>query len=83
MSGFNDILSEALARYNRKTRADAIRNMTDDALAGLIVRSFYDENFGCPINRFEDGKIRCHVYDNECEACWLDWLSQPPEEGEL
>lgn len=33
---FNDILADALERYNRKTNGDAIRAMSDEELAEWI-----------------------------------------------
>lgn len=39
---FNDILSEALHKFNRKTRADRLRAMSDEELAEYLSRELND-----------------------------------------
>ena len=51
-----------------QTNADRIRAMTDEELA-----SFIDHISGCPPKR-ED--CDCIESEDDCEACWLDWLRQ-------
>ena len=52
-----------------KTNADRIRAMSDEELAKAC-----NDYFGaCP-------PVDCP--DSNCEACWLDWLKIPEEEGE-
>ena len=39
---FNDVLAEALHKFNRKTRADCFRTMTDEELAEYLSRELND-----------------------------------------
>ena len=39
---FNDVLAEALRKFNRKTRADCFRTMTDEELAEYLSRELND-----------------------------------------
>lgn len=69
---FNEILSEALAKYNRKTNADRIRGMTDEELVEFLA----PYNSGCPK---EHGSVMtCH--DKGCYKCWEVWLKKEVKE---
>lgn len=69
---FNEILSEALAKYNRKTNADRIRGMTDEELVEFLA----PYNSGCPK---EHGSVMaCHELG--CYKCWSIWLKKEVSE---
>lgn len=73
MRGFNDILAEALASYNRVTRGDVIRRMSDDDLADMFL-AHDDQTFRhCPS---DDEAMKCREdgRELECHDCWLQWL---------
>lgn len=54
-------------RQKKKTNADRIRAMSDEALAGWL--SIYCRGKTPPYEP-------CR---NSCEACWLDWLREEAE----
>jgi len=57
------------SKYKPETNADRIRAMTDEQLAKAC-----NDYFGaCP-------PVDCP--ESNCEACWLEWLKIPAEEGE-
>ena len=78
MSEFNDILADALARYNRKSNAKAIMEMIEENLADWMIS-------------YDDGGDLCMLYCNPkrcpcsedskdmaiCRRCIEDWLQQP------
>ena len=51
------------------TNADRIRAMSDEELADLIYREI---GYCAPTGD-------CEKTSNDCKACWLDWLHQPPK----
>ena len=64
---FNEILSEALAKYNRKTNAGRIRSMSDMELAAIIKCPMTS-----PCSHLED--------DFPCVYCKLKWLKEEVSE---
>ena len=67
---FNEILSEALAKYNRKTNADRIRTMSDEELAEFLR----------PVKCVDCHLLDCGVeemnFKKTCEERILDWLKE-------
>lgn len=70
---FNDILADALERYNRKTNADRIRAMTDEELADWL-------GVYCNGQTAQEAGKPCVSGMGSCEECWLDWLKQEAED---
>ena len=70
---FNEILSEALAKFNRKTNADRIRSMSDKELAYWYFNEFFRKTPYCR-------KEECYE-DTPCEECLLDWLKEEVVDG--
>lgn len=66
---FNDILHEALKAFDRKTRADLIRSMSDEELAELFARN------DCGYCRIHDFCF-ARGFELACEAAWLAWLQE-------
>ena len=67
-----DALRAQQERENPKqiTNSDRIRAMSDEEMAEKLGRGP-----GCPVNG------DCEKMSMDCNACWLDWLQQPAEEG--
>lgn len=55
-----------------RTNNDKIRAMSDEELCDFLWKKC-----GCPNGR---NHVTCG-YVGECKDCWMDWLSQPAEEG--
>ena len=55
-------------QYKAQTNADRIRAMGDEELAKVMERVL-----GCPVTG------DCEKMSRDCNACWLDWLQQPPK----
>ena len=75
-----NITRVSIATVNRKklTNADAIRAMTDDELARLLMGI----RGGCKAATF--GPMTCkHYTENfttDCQNCWLEWLKRGVED---
>ena len=67
------IVEKRMGSIKPLTKADAIRTMTDEALA-----EYHAVNCGCP----QDPIIRCRLATTGCISCWLDYLRQVAEKGE-
>lgn len=74
---YNEILAQALDRFNRKTNADKLRALNDEELAKMLSRS--GKYFCCDPDKCDPRSERCD-YGDECEECWLDWLRQEAKE---
>ena len=61
------------------TNADRIRTMSDDELAGFLMKLMHN-NVQC----FGEGMFPYHPCPQEqnCKQCGLDWLQQPAEEND-
>ena len=55
------------------TNADKIRAMTDEEMANTI--------YACPPDyaKLSEDEI-CIKFNDECKACWLNWLKQEADE---
>lgn len=71
---FNKILSEALAKYNRKTNADRIRAMSDEELASFF--RDYVACDDCPVEPKKCGK----GWRAPCKTIALSWLKEEVKE---
>ena len=58
---------------SRMTNADKIRAMTDEEMAATI--------YACPPDyaKLSEDEI-CIKFNDECKACWLDWLQKEADE---
>ena len=76
---FNDILADALERYNRKTNADRIRAMTDEELATIIAWPYIAPPEWCA------NHPTCPFISEDptpCDKCALEWLQQEVESND-
>ena len=64
---------------NAPTNADRIRAMSDEELAGFLMKLMHN-NVQC----FGEGMFPYHPCPQEqnCKQCGLDWLQQPAEEDD-
>ena len=73
--------TSSFCEYRRKkqTNADRIRAMTDEELAGFLMKLMHN-NIQC----FGEGMFPYHPCPQEqnCKQCGIDWLQQPCEGGE-
>lgn len=53
-----------------QTNADRIRAMSDEEMSKKLQYAPV-----CPVN------AECTKMSGDCQACWLDWLQRPAEEG--
>ena len=62
----------------KMTNADRIRAMSDEELAGFLMKLMHN-NVQC----FGEGMFPYHPCPQEqnCKQCGLDWLQQPAEDG--
>ena len=60
-----------------KTNADHIRSMTDEELAGFLLKLLRR-----PVDCFGEGMFPYHPcpQDHDCRKCGMDWLKQPYKE---
>lgn len=84
---FNEILFDALKRFNRKTNADRIRSMSDEELAEALYMGCGDRDRNshtCKISEKYDALEILYMSEEEedalCIQCWLDWLKQEVDE---
>lgn len=82
---FNEILFDALKRFNRKTNADRIRSMSDEELAEALYMGCGDRNeYTCKISKTYNELNLSYMSEEEedaiCIQCWLDWLKQEVDE---
>lgn len=59
--------------FSHKTNADRYRAMSDEELARVF------SSIDCP--RRPDDDV-CGMFDDDCNACWLDWLQLPVKDGD-
>ena len=65
--------------YEPMTNADRIRSMSDEELAGFLMKLMHN-NIQC----FGEGMFPYHPCPQEqnCKQCGIDWLQQPAEEDD-
>ena len=67
-----EYVRQVIQRYYKPTNADKIRTMTDEELAAII--------YACPPDyaKLSEDEI-CIKFNDECKACWLNWLQKEAE----
>ena len=74
-SNFNEVLAEALAKFNKCTNGDKIRAMTDEELAWML-----GGLVSCNHCKLFHGIDNCPASDKFCSEVWEGWLKQEATE---
>jgi len=74
----DDIGRRAEALKRKKTKADCIRNMSDEQFAHWLVERVTDSPWCKPDAPVDPETKRCQIWD--CDKCALEWLRQEVEQ---